>query len=120
MSIRKLPEENRRLKRLTTLIEQCLWHAIRLRYPQFDMHLASIDITKDLRLARIKVFSLSLSQDVLLKTLHTLRVPIQKLIANHQLRHTPVLQFLWDDESLFFYKALNEPSAFPDVSAESS
>jgi ribosome-binding factor A len=109
MSIRKLPEDNRRINRLNAMIEQCVWRAVRERYQQFDMHIASIEVTKDLRLAHVRVFSLEQSEQYVLETLHQLRVVIQKHIASHKLRNTPVLMFYWDAKSAFFYKLSQEP-----------
>jgi len=104
MTIRKLPEDNRRLKRLTILIEQSLWYEIRSRYMQYDMIIASIHVSKDLRQARINVFSPTITQIELLKTLHDLRIPVQRMLSTHNLRNTPILSFFWDSKQEFFYK----------------
>lgn len=104
--IRKLPDEKRRLKRISSLIEQSIWTHLRASFSMVDIEILSLNPTKDMRQAYISVYSKTLPKEKTLDILNTIRVPVQNTLATHQLRHTPVLRFIWDDEEVFLKKLL--------------
>lgn len=108
-TIRKLPDEGRRIKRISGLIERTLWQEIRRSYSLLDMEILSLNPTKDLRQAYISVYSKTLDKEKILEILESIRIAVQKELANHKLRHTPVLRFIWDDEQVFLKRLLDEP-----------
>lgn len=114
--IRKLPDENRRIKRISSLIQETLWQEIRLSYSLLDMEILSLNPTKDLRQAYVSVYSKTLSKDKLMHILNTIRVPVQKALAAHKLRHTPVLRFVWDEKEIFLRNLLMDDPITPQDS----
>lgn len=116
MTLRKLPTDDRRVRRLAQLISDCLWQEIRSRHIAFDLDILTIKVTKDLRNARLLVSSDTQSREDLMAFLESVRIPTQSRIAQHRLRHTPVLSFLWDEEAIFLHRILKQSQSEPSPS----
>lgn len=106
MTIRKLPDTKKRLDRVAMLIKNIILEESALQKISFDV--LAVRPSKDLRSAKISVYSEVLSEEELMPKLENIRIIIQKKIAMHGLRHTPVLKFAWDHEDIFLFKLAQE------------
>lgn len=95
--IRKpIVHNDRRTQRINALLENIIRHKVTMHLPG-DLSLwLSVDVHRDLKSANVWVYHPNIPENQLLDLMNSWRLEMQQALAQHALRNTPRIRFLWN------------------------